>query len=173
MAVKYAYASISENGTVNGKAGDSTGKEVKKANEYNFGQVKVIRCTNKAMRKRIGDASIAIADNDNFGYSQDSRGGVYTQVSKVGWDVSKIKDIKVKCNTDCSNMAGVCINCGYGKKVIPSDVTSRNIITYVDKFTGKDFQVLNYKKGMTLYKGDILQKAGHCVIVYKGGTAKV
>ena len=48
MGVLCGYASVSENGTVNGAVGDQTGKEVKTSAYYNFGQNKLIRFKDSA-----------------------------------------------------------------------------------------------------------------------------
>lgn len=168
--VKYAYASISENGTVNGKAGDQTGREVKCRGEYNFGQTTVIHIKNKDRRITVGDSARKIAQNDHVGYSQNDRGSLYKILDKMGWTSTTVTK---KCNTDCSNMAACCINLAYHKALIPTTVYSGNFTSTVKRKLDTKIEVKTYKKGMQLYKGDIVLKNGHVVVVYQGGKATV
>ena len=132
----FAWASISENGTVNGKKGDQTGKELRVAPYYDFGQDKVIRF--KSMTKRHTAAKIAklIASENFCGYSHNDRYSMYEHCKALGWDYKKIvKEIKAKkfpkCNADCSAFASVCINIAYGKELVPC-CTTRSAV----EFTG-------------------------------------
>lgn len=168
MAVRYVYASISENGTVNGKKGDQTGKEVKCAKEYNFGQTMVFHPPKN--RIAIASAAMAISKNKNVGYSQADRYSLYGEAEKYGWKKSKVKKYG-KCNCDCSMLVTVAFNLAYGKKVLASSNTTKSLLKA--SLAGLCGKGKKYKKGMKLYKGDIVIKDGHVVIVYKGGTAKV
>lgn len=170
--VKYCYASISEKGTVNGKKGDQTGREVKLANEYNFGQKYVFRMRNTKKRLKLASAMRRATKNDNIGYGQGDRTGVYLGISCSGWKraYNKIKTVK-KCNADCSSLVCACINATYGRYYIPC-ATTYGMINFL-KNSEKEFKEYTYKKGMTVKKGDIIIKNGHVVVVYKGGKTRV
>lgn len=171
MSIKFCYASISENGTVNGSAGDQSGREVRIRDEYNFKQNWVIRCKNKRKRLRIASAARRFANNDNIGYSQKSRLGLSKECERLGWKISKISKVK-RCNTDCSAMACAAVNCSFNDKFVPPNLTT---VTLPDWFSEWDkFEVIKKSnlKGFRLKKGDIVGKTGHCVIVYKGGVSK-
>lgn len=171
MGIRFCYASISENGSVNGSAGDQNGKEVRIRGEYAFGQCWVIRCKNKRKRLRIASASRRFVNNDNIGYSQNSRLGLSKECDRLGWKISKIREIQ-RCNTDCSAMACASVNCAYNDKFVPPSLTTT---TLPEWFSGwDDFEVIRKKnlKGFKLKKGDIIGKTGHCVVVYEGGVSK-
>ena len=170
--VKYCYASISEKGTVNGKKGDQTGKEVKLANEYDFEQKYVFRMKNAQKRLKLASAMRRATKNDNIGYGQKYRASLYNNCRDAGWKKAydKIKTAG-KCNVDCSALVSTCINAAFGKFYIPC-VTTYGMINFLKK-SEKEFKEYNYKKGMTVKKGDIIIKNGHVVVVYKGGKTRV
>lgn len=167
--IRYCYASISENGTVDGKAGDQTGREVRISKEYAFGQNWVIRCKSKTKRLRIASAARRIVNNDNVGYSQLSRSSLKNYLKDLGWKISKIKKVG-KCNCDCSSMACCAVNAAYNKEYAPMLTTSNMPGWFMHS---PDFEVYLKKtlKGFKLKKGDLVGKTGHVVVVYEGGKS--
>lgn len=168
--ITYAYASISEKGGVNGAIGDQTKKEVKISNEYNFGQTYVIRNKNYKIRKRIRQSAMRFAKNDNIGYGQNDRESGFTECEKIGWKIRKIPKMS-KCNMDCSILVTCAVNMAYNDYVSSKWFTSSTLPRLVDSC--KDFKLLEYKKGMTIRKGDIIGKTGHVVIACDKGKAGV
>lgn len=104
MAVLIGHASISENGTINGAKGDSTGKEVCTRNWYNKPWDYMAIHPDPDVRERHARAIEQACANNNIGYGQNDRNTLNTQAKAVGYDLSKIK---TKCNCDCSSLQNV------------------------------------------------------------------
>lgn len=107
MSVMIGHASISERGTVNGKKGDSTQKEVCTRTWYPKPWDFMAVHPDAAVRERHAWAVEAACANDNIGYGQNDRNTANTEAKKVDYNISRIK---TKCNTDCSalqNLAAV------------------------------------------------------------------
>ena len=173
--IKIAHASISENGSVNGAAGDSTGKEVCTRSWYDKDWKYVIRFKNPEMREKIAKAMEAAAANNNIGYSQDSRNTLLREAEKVNWDITKITK---KCNCDCSSLVSVAaIVAGVAKKAIyinSNCATTRTLRSRLNntglvevltdaKYTDSDEYAL---------RGDIYLKEGSHVVVALGNGSK-
>lgn len=161
--IKCAWASQSENKTINGKVGDQTGKEVKVGKYYDFGQTKIIRAKNAKKRIKIAQMAYRIAENDAFGYGQAKRATAYTELKKVGWKPKKVLN---KCNIDCSMMGTCAINCAFGKALISSSVYSGNICTFAANT--KKFDVLTINSKTVIEPGDIIVAPGKHVIIAIG-----
>lgn len=114
MAVLCGWASQSENGSVTGKAGDQTGKEVKTGNWYDFGQTEVFRW--KDRNKAVLFASIIKywCNNKNVGYDQPDRTSLGAWCKKHKWSYK----VDTPVETDCSRMEGDGVNCTMKKEVI-------------------------------------------------------
>ena len=81
MAVKIGHASISENGTIKGTAGDQTGKEVCTRNWYKHSKGWVlVRCKDSNMLEYIAEAMEKAAKNDLIGYDQLQNQTLYDQM---------------------------------------------------------------------------------------------
>lgn len=104
MAVLIGHASISEQGTINGAKGDSTGKEVCTRNWYNKPWDYMAIHPDPDVRERHARAIEQACANNNIGYGQSDRNTLNTQAKAVGYDLSKIK---TKCNCDCSSLQNV------------------------------------------------------------------
>ena len=169
-----AWASISEKGTANGIKGDQTTKEVKIGNYYNFGQNEFLRPKNEEIGKKIAIAAARIAINDNIGYGQIDRSTSYKEFCKINWDINRIKEIKVKCNIDCSELALCAVNFALGYAALPSTLYTGNIrlalLALKDKNGKHLFSCLNNLKEKNLKVGDLPLKAGHHIIVVIGST---
>lgn len=169
-----AWASISEKGTANGIKGDQTKKEVKIGNYYNFGQNEFLRPINEEIGKKIAIAAARIAINDNIGYGQIDRKSSYNEFCKIGWNIDKIKDVKVKCNIDCSELALCAVNFALGYAALPSTLYTGNIrlalLSLKDKNGKSLFKCLKNLKERNLKVGDLPLKACHHIIVVIGYT---
>lgn len=169
-----AWASISEKGTANGIKGDQTIREVKLGNYYNFGQNEFLRPLNEEIGKKIAIAAARIAINDNIGYGQIDRKSSYNEFCKIKWDINKIKDVKVKCNIDCSELALCAVNFALGYAALPSTLYTGNIrlslLSLKDKNGKSLFKCLKNLKERDLKVGDLPLKACHHIIVVIGST---
>lgn len=98
-------ASISENGTVNGKAGDQTTRELNESTLKKRDWQYAIRFKNKNLRSALVKIIRAAVNNNNIGYSQKSRNTLWTKAKKY-MSLGKITE---KCNCDCSSLVTVCV----------------------------------------------------------------
>ena len=159
-----AWASISEKRTANGIKGDQTKKEVKIGNYYNFGQNEFLRPKDEEL----------IAENNYIGYGQIDRNTAYSEFCKINWDINRIKEIKVKCNIDCSELALCAVNFALGYAALPHTLYTGNIKVVLLALKNKEkkhvFDCLKNLKEKDLKAGDLPLKAGHHIIVVIGST---
>ena len=169
-----AWASISEKGTANGIKGDQTKKEVKIGNYYNFGQNEFLRPKDEEVGKKMAIAAARIAENDYIGYGQIDRNTAYNEFCKINWDINRIKEIKVKCNIDCSELALCAVNFALGYAALPHTLYTGNIKVVLLALKNKEkkhvFDCLKNLKEKDLKAGDLPLKAGHHIIVVIGST---
>ena len=126
MAVKIyvGSASIDERGKAHGgKAGDQTGREVKKQLWYLHSKGwRVFRARDRQVALDIAKAMKRAISNSKIGYDQYQRNTLYTQAAKVGFDPGLVK---TACETDCSALVRVC--CAYaGIMDIPASFRTGN-----------------------------------------------
>lgn len=161
MTPKVAYASISENGTINGKVGDQTGKELKVRDYYEFGQTYYFRFNSSNDAWWMADIARRIVLNDNVGYGQNDRTTLFNLLKSNGWQSSKINK---KVNTDCSELVVCAFNCIYEKVLLASNTYTGNLKTRLEA-TGKG-TIHKITKGYKPMAGDIVFKPNkHAVIV--------
>lgn len=164
MSNLFAWASIGENGkATGGKKGDQTGKEVKVAPYYDFGQTWVIRFKNRSRGKKAAKAAKLLAKNENIGYNQSDRVSLYTECMRIDWEIKRIGEIR-KCNCDCSLLAVCAVNFAYGKAKLISSYTTHslpNICKLFDSNFKRADKVISTKK---FKKGDLIGKTGHVII---------
>ena len=169
-----AWASISEKGTANGIKGDQTKKEVKIGNYYNFGQNEFLRPRDGEVGKKMAIAAARIAENDYIGYGQIDRNTAYNEFCKINWNINRIKEVKVKCNIDCSELALCAINFALGYAALPHTLYTGNIKVVLLALKNKEkkhvFDCLKNLKEKDLKAGDLPLKAGHHIIVVIGST---
>lgn len=175
MAVKLGHASISENGTIRGKAGDQTGKEVCTRNWYKHSKGwKVVRCIDPTMREYIAEAMEKAAKNDLIGYDQIENDTLWNQIDDKGFDPSKVTEAT---ETDCARLVRVCVQYAcekVGKNITIPDFYTATLASKL-KSTGL-FTVLTASKYTTqddyLVRGDILvtQTKGHTAVVLSNGS---
>lgn len=170
MACIIGSARIDERGKISGgAAGDQTGKEVSTENWYlhKKGWV-VIRAKDPAKRAKIAQAMKAACDNNNIGYDQSNRYGLFNAVKSKGFNPAAATE-KTEC--DCSALVRVC--CRYAGINVGDFNTSSELS--VLKATG-EFDILTdskYTKSSDyLLAGDILVTAskGHTVVVITNGA---
>ena len=165
MSVTIGNARISEFGTVNGKRGDQTGKEVMTQSFASGGKWEYcIRPKSATVAQKIAHAMVQACANNNIGYSQTDRASLSAAAAKVNYDLSRVG----KCNCDCSALVAVCVNAA-GIHVSPYMYTGNELALL--KQTGK-FTVITgadqCKRGKKLRAGDILLRKGHTAIVTAG-----
>lgn len=169
-------ARIDERGKISGgAAGDQTKNEVCTQNWYKHskGWV-VIRAKDATVRAKIAAAMVAACANNNIGYDQSNRNGLYNSVKSKGFNPA---NCTVATETDCSALVRVC--CCYAGVIVGDFNTSSELNTL--KATGK-FDVYTDSKYTAssdyLLAGDILvtRTKGHTVVVInngpKSGSAK-
>lgn len=171
--ISIAHASISENGTINGKRGDQTGKEVCIRTYYAKNWTCVIRFHDPSMRDKIAVAMENATRNEHIGYSQNDRNSLLVAVRKFGYDP---KNATTDVNTDCSALVTVaCIYAGIAESALvkggncatTSTLKSRLKATgEVTIFTAKEYTRDTEK----LLRGDILLAEGHHVAVVVSGN---
>ena len=160
MAVIIGSARHDEHGNCysGGKSGDQTGQEVSTQKFYNHSKGwNVLRAKDNKVAEKLAEAMQIACGNKNIGYDQSERYGVI----KHGINT------KVKTECDCSSLVRACIIYASGKDV--GDFNTSNERSVILK-SGLFKDVGSYKKGDTLYNGDILvtRTKGHTVIVVSG-----
>jgi hypothetical protein len=178
--IKIGHASISENNSVNGTAGDSTGHEVWINPDFNITDLKpnvLLRPNTAALAKASAEACEAGCNNDNIGYSQSSRNTLYNLAKAWAnnnadtYDLSKVG----LCNTDCSAFLTVCAIAGGSRITYGSNAPTTSNMRTRFKQSG-DYSVLTDSKHLTmtdyLKRGDILVCEGsHTVMVLENGSS--
>ena len=171
---KIGHASISEKNSVNGEAGDSTGKEVCLVKEYNISRIQpyvVLRPKSDTLAEASARACIAGCKNDHIGYSQSTRNTLNTYAKAVGYDLA---NVTTDCNTDCSAFMTVCAIAGGANITYGSNGPTTSTMRAKFKQSG-DYDVLtstDYTNSADLLKrGDILVREGHhTIMVLENGT---
>jgi len=104
-----AQASISELGTIDGKNGNQTGKELNitklKAEKWN----KIVRPKNKTLAEYISKIAQAGVNNKRIGYSQYKRNSLWREAKHF----KSLGGITNKCACDCSSFVSVVVNLAY------------------------------------------------------------
>lgn len=174
---KIGHASISEQGSVNGVAGDSTGNEVCTVNNYDISRIMpyiVLRPKTATLAEASANACKAGCDNNHIGYSQNSRNTLNTLAKAVGYDLSKVL---TNCNTDCSAFMTVCAIAGGAKIEYGSNAPTTSSMRTRFKQSGY-YSVLTDAKYTSktdyLKCGDILVREGHhTIMVLENGDSAV
>ena len=153
MGLKIGGASQDENGGIVGAiAGDQKGNEVRVRDFYGSWQW-VIRAKNPAHAMRIAELMINACDNDNLGYSQPGRNGVFTHGINA----------TVPTGCDCSSLVSACVAFGLGVNI--GACTTR---TLRSALVGTGLFDASTSMG-TLYTGDIMLNEGsHTEIIVSG-----
>ena len=173
--IKIGHASISENNSINGSAGDSTGREVYINEDFSITGLSpdlVLRPKTQKLAENSAKACEAGCANDHIGYSQNGRNTLYSLAKDVEYDLSKVnKD----CNTDCSAFMTVCAIAGGSKISYGSNAPTTTNMRARFKQSG-DYTIITGSKYLTstdyLKRGDILVCEGsHTVMVLENGIS--
>ena len=175
MAVKIGHASISENGTIRGKAGEQNGKEVFTRSWYRHSKGWVtLRCKVPEMREHIARAMEKACANPDIGYDQIENQTLWNDVKNHGFDPSKTTK---PVETDCARLIRVCVQyaceqVGNGK-TIPDFYTATLASVLVktglfEKLTSSQYNT----KDDLLLRGDlqVTQTKGHCWVILENGA---
>lgn len=160
MSVLIGHACISEKGTINGTKGDSTGREVCTRSFYSKPWDFMAIHPDPDVRERHAQAIEDGCNNNNIGYGQGDRNTANTEAKKVGY---VIKNIKTKCNTDCSAFQNLCAVAAKTPKVTydSNGWTTRNMEAKLKK---AGYVIIKTSKYLTNEKycirGAIYVKAG-------------
>lgn len=165
MSVKFASASIAENGGINGAKGDQNGREVGITNAYthSLGWL-VFRAPSSKLAYWIGTNAKVMANNDYFGYGQADRDTGYTEAKNAGWEPA---NVRTKCNVDCSSLVRTCVACALEKDIPNFNTASEPSVLRSLGFTQHTYNVND------LQFGDILVTPvqGHTEVVVESGAA--
>ena len=178
--IKIGHASISEDGTANGTAGDSTGKEVYVIENYDVAvrlkPTVVLRPKSVKLAELSALACEAGCENNAIGYSQNGRNTLYKEAKVVDFDLAKITN---NCNADCSSFMTVCAIAGgatfsYGYAGGSNAPTTSNMRAWFTR-RYENYEALTSDTYLTkvdyLRRGDILVKEGtHTVMVLENGS---
>lgn len=159
IMTKIVHASISENGTINGKPGDQTGGEVCKRDLYARGWRWILRPTNIFVASDLAILAEQAANNVMIGYGQADRLSLWEYVYEN--DLSYLEEVDKPVNCDCSSLVAAIVNLA-GVKV-PPDIWTGNERDQLVK-TGQ-FTSMEYTDKTPLLVGDILLASGHTAIV--------
>ena len=173
QTIKIGHASISENGTAVGIAGDQIGTEVYIVENYNISNITpyiVLRPKTTTIAIASVAACIAGCNNDNIGYSQVGRNTLYDLAKVLNFDLSQVG----VCNTDCSAFMTVCAIAGGARITYGSNAPTTSNMRTRFKQSG-DYEVLTASKYTTmtdyLKAGDILVHENiHTVMVLENGS---
>lgn len=161
--MKVITASISEKGTINGKKGDQTGREVYERSYYNFGQTLYFRPADPSDAAYIVAIARRIANNKLVGYGQSDRRSIYELLKNNGWQSGKIYQA---CNTDCSMLIAIVVNCLYEDEICGPDTWTGNLESRLyDSGIFSKGKITKYYKPQA---GDIVLKAGKHVVIVSG-----
>lgn len=175
MAVRIGHASISENGTIRGAAGEQNGKEVFIRNWYKHSKGWVtLRCKDPAMREYIAQAMEKACANPDIGYDQIENQTLYNNVKPYGFDPSKTTK---PVETDCARLVRVCVQyacemVGNGK-TIPDFYTASLANALVKTGLFEKLTASKYNdQDAYLLRGDIqvTKTKGHTWVILDNGS---
>lgn len=171
--IKVGHAFGPEMSGVDGRPGDSTGREVRIDAAYKIvggGYHTLFRPKTAEFAERLARACEAACNNNNIGYSQyntygKDRTSLYHEAKKVNFDIAKIT---TKCNVDCSALMAVC-SIAAGSEVPYTTSTH----TMASAFNNGDYEIkkdkIYFSDTSYLRRGDILLKSGHTLMVLANG----
>lgn len=174
MAVLIGNASISENGTIRGKAGDQTGREVTTRKWYRHSKGWVtLEFIDPIMAEYAAEAMEMACMNSDIGYNQYENGTLWENVKNSGWNPSKTTK---KVNTDCARLVRVCVQYAVAKRglaiVVPDFYTATlaNVLMKTGLFRKHTDSKYNsqdkyLKRGMI----QVTKTKGHTIIILENG----
>lgn len=166
----FAWASISEKGTTDGKPGDQTGKECKVAYYYDFGQTDVLRCLSVTKRRKAAKLAKLFCLSNKVGYSQKDRRSLWDYCSSKKWNYDTVmrqlnNGSMPKVNADCSMLVGCVYNLVYQDTIFGPDVYTGNMIAQAIVHNKKFKRISVNKAEQAFKKGDMVLKPYKHVII--------
>lgn len=179
MTVKISNSGHDERGLFRGgKAGDQSGTEWYIRFNYNRPWYRVLRLKDRAQANLMAALAVEAAENDLIGYDQNERTTLWLYLREVGYHP---KNIKTKCESDCSAGVMTLLKCvGYllGVKSLKNlPITSTHYMRSILLATGlfEEYTSSDYTDPDSPYlrKGDILLKddAHTATVVTNGNRA--
>ena len=181
MAIKCGWAAIDERGLASGgAAGDQKQRsvpdyygEARVGNWYYFGQTEVFRWRDRNKAKKYAEAIKSLCNNKMVGYDQGGRASLFNQLKANGWDPAKIT---APCETDCSALAGVGVNCVTKQQSVPAYVWTGNLRQLLMN-TGLFTRYVESKfltQDAYLMEGDIINNpSAHVIVALETGSKAV
>lgn len=167
--VKIGQASISENGGINGNAGDSTGKEVYMREWWDNNWTFVYRPKKSSVAKTLVKGMKLACKNDNIGYGQYDRITLFNELKRLAGNgnitTAHIKRIKKKVNCDCSSLVAALVYIAGYRTISPYMTTYNEYQQLMNTGGFKAITGVILSNPTLLKKGDIIQSTGHTVIV--------
>lgn len=165
--MRICHASIDENGNIKGGQPGEQKKEVCVRSWYNKPWNVLLRHPNKEIGKKAADLSVFLSDC-NIGYNQDRRNTAHDILKSYNYDVHKLKESNVACDTDCSAFVTLAYICA-GIKTLEYNGNAPTTRTMRKVFSAAGFEVITQSKYLTstkyLQKGDILLSEGHHTVI--------
>lgn len=181
MAILCGWAAIDERGVASGGASGDQRQiaapdyrgEARLGNWYRFGQTEIFRWKDRNKAAKYAEAVRALCNNKNVGYDQGGRNSLFFMLKANAWDYKKVTS---PCETDCSALAGVAINCVTKKQTFPSYVWTGNFRQLAD--ASGLFTRLTESKYLTsdayLMAGDIINNpAAHVIVALENGSKAI
>ena len=165
--MKIAQASISELGTIAGRAGNQNKRELN-IRTYCGSCQYAIRFKNPDVAENLVQIAINCVMNTNIGYSQLNRNSLWKYARKH-LCISRIVE---KCDCDCSSMVSVCINLAWysihrcwlpNYNIDTNACTTRNMRQKLLN-TGQ-FEIIPRPRKADLLEGDIVLNEGKHVAI--------
>ena len=174
--MKIIQASISENGTTKGDAGNQNGKELNIRNWYNRPWDAVLRYKEKNIADEVVKIAKLLVNSYLVGYSQTDRNSLYQTLKEYNFDVNKYIASGKKTNCDCSSFVYACYACVLPK--LRTDNNAPTTSTFIDFFNNKGFTIskneIHTKTSDSIVNGDILLSIGkHVVLAYDDSVNNV
>ena len=174
--MKIIQASISENGTTKGDAGNQNGKELNIRNWYNRPWDAVLRYKEKNIADEVVKIAKLLVNSYLVGYSQTDRNSLYQTLKEYNFDVNKYIASGKKTNCDCSSFVYACYACVLPK--LRTDNNAPTTSTFIDFFNNKGFTIskneIHTKTSDSIVNGDILLSIGkHVVLAYDDSVISV
>lgn len=166
MAVIIGHASISENGTIQGRAGDQTGKEVCTRSWYPKPWGVYLEPLDDEMADRAAGYMEQICNNNNYGYSQPNRWAGFNSIMANGKKVAAGKG-----DFDCSSLVLSCYIFA-GLQIAASGYTGnmKNILVKTGKFKAHTDAAHTGSDAYAKRGGIYLAEGSHVVMALSNGS---
>lgn len=166
MAIKIGHASISENGSIQGTAGDQTGKEICTRAWYNKPWNVYLEPLDADMAERAAVYMEQICADPDFGYSQPNRWKGYNSILNNGGKVAGAKG-----DFDCSALVLSCyILAGLSIAATGYTGNMKNILLGTGKFKAHTDAAHLTTDAYAVRGGIYLKEGSHVVMALEKGS---